>query len=146
MSAHCIEVYADFSGQGKHYTQFPDRQSYRITLETCATVKMRGRLRAIWNDPHSLDPTAKAPPRSRARSRGGSREVSKALEKRNTYPAAEVAQFLMRCLFTMFAEEWGCCLRCSRSLDDCQQGNPANVVPLAHPPLAGHERRRFADV
>ena len=24
---HCIEVYADFSGQGKNYTQFPDRQT-----------------------------------------------------------------------------------------------------------------------
>ncbi len=30
---HCIEVYADFSGQGKNYTQFPDRQTFRIYLE-----------------------------------------------------------------------------------------------------------------
>ena len=30
---HCIEVYADFTGQGKNYTQFPDRQSFRVYLE-----------------------------------------------------------------------------------------------------------------
>lgn len=30
---HCIEVYADFSGQGKNYTQFPDRQGFRVYLE-----------------------------------------------------------------------------------------------------------------
>ena len=30
---HVIEVYADFSGQGKNYAHFPDRQSYRITMD-----------------------------------------------------------------------------------------------------------------
>src|SRR3954464_11854978 len=30
---HCIEVYADFSGQGKNYTQFPDRQGFRIFMD-----------------------------------------------------------------------------------------------------------------
>ena len=30
---HVMEVYADFSGQGKNYAQFPDRQSFRIYLE-----------------------------------------------------------------------------------------------------------------
>ena len=30
---HCIEFYADFSGQGKNYAQFPDRQGFRIFLE-----------------------------------------------------------------------------------------------------------------
>ena len=30
---HVLEVYADFSGQGKNYAQFPDRQSFRIYLE-----------------------------------------------------------------------------------------------------------------
>ena len=28
-----IELYADFSGQGKNYAHFPDRQSYRITMD-----------------------------------------------------------------------------------------------------------------
>ncbi len=30
---HVIEVYADFSGQGKNYAHFPDRQNFRITME-----------------------------------------------------------------------------------------------------------------
>jgi len=30
---HCFEVYADFSGQGKNYAQFPDRQGFRIYLQ-----------------------------------------------------------------------------------------------------------------
>ena len=34
---HCIEVYADFTGQGKNYAQFPDRQSFRIYLEDLRT-------------------------------------------------------------------------------------------------------------
>src|ERR1700736_1783411 len=98
---HCIEVYADFSGQGKNYTQFPDRQNFRIYLEDLRKVEVRDRLKAIWLDPHSLDPTrtaAKATREIAARLA----EVSKALEAKK-YPAEEVAQFLMRCLFTMFA-------------------------------------------
>lgn len=30
---YCIEVYADFTGSGKAYAQFPDRSRYRIMLE-----------------------------------------------------------------------------------------------------------------
>lgn len=30
---YCIDVYADFTGTGKAYAQFPDRASYRIMLE-----------------------------------------------------------------------------------------------------------------
>lgn len=30
---HCLEIYADFSGQGKNYAQFPDRQRFRVFLE-----------------------------------------------------------------------------------------------------------------
>jgi hypothetical protein len=98
---HCIEVYADFSGQGKNYTQFPNRQSFRIYLEDLRRPEVRDRLKAIWLDPHSLDPTraaAKATREIAARLA----QVSKVLEA-NNYPADEVAQFLMRCLFTMFA-------------------------------------------
>ena len=98
---HCIEVYADFTGQGKNYTQFPDRQSFRIYLEDLRKSEVRSRLRAIWLDPQSLDPT-----RTRARITrdiaGRLAQVSKALEAKS-YPPEQVAQFLMRCLFTMFA-------------------------------------------
>ncbi len=53
---HCIEVYADFSGQGKNYTQFPDRQTFRIYLEDLRNEEVCERLRKIWLDPASLDP------------------------------------------------------------------------------------------
>ena len=39
---HCIEVYADFSGQGKNYTQFPDRQGFRIYLEDLRGARTLG--------------------------------------------------------------------------------------------------------
>lgn len=32
---HVIELFADFSGQGKNYAHFPDRASYRIRLASC---------------------------------------------------------------------------------------------------------------
>lgn len=54
---HVIEVYADFSGQGKNYAHFPDRQSYRIGMDDLHDAKVQARLRTIWTDPQSLDPT-----------------------------------------------------------------------------------------
>jgi hypothetical protein len=44
---HCIEVFADFSGQGKNYTQFPDRQGFRIYLEDLRRADVRERLQRI---------------------------------------------------------------------------------------------------
>jgi len=65
---HCIEVYADFSGQGKNYTQFPDRQGFRVYLEDLRSEDIRQRLHAIWTAPNSLDP-AQASAKSHARHR-----------------------------------------------------------------------------
>lgn len=100
---HCIEVYADFTGQGKNYQQFPDRNGYRIYLDELRDEEIAARLRAIWSDPRSLDPTAQS---AKATREIASRlaAVSKALEARK-HNAEEVALFLMRCLFTMFAED-----------------------------------------
>jgi hypothetical protein len=98
---HCIEVYADFSGQGKNYTQFPDRQGFRIYLEDLRDEAVRERLRHIWLDPISLDP---ARTRSRVTREIAERlaAVSRRLEAKK-HPPEDVAHFLMRCLFTMFA-------------------------------------------
>src|SRR5581483_339516 len=100
---HCIEVYADFSGQGKNYTQFPDRQGFRIFLEDLRKNDVRDRLKLIWEEPLSLDPTRTAARVTREIAERLA-AVSKALEAKK-YPAEEVAHFLMRCLFTMFAED-----------------------------------------
>jgi len=100
---HCIEVYADFSGQGKNYAQFPDRQGFRIYLSDLRDEAVRQRLRLIWENPSALDParqSAKVTREIAARLA----EVSKGLEARG-HNAEDVALFLMRCLFTMFAED-----------------------------------------
>jgi len=53
---HVLEVYADFSGQGKNYAQFPDRNSYRITMDALREPEVQARLRGIWRDPQNLNP------------------------------------------------------------------------------------------
>jgi len=126
---HCIEVYSDFTGQGKNYTQFPDRQGFRIYLEDLRKPEVRDRLKAIWLDPQSLDPTRTAARVTREIA-GRLAEVSKALEAKD-YPPEEVAQFLMRCLFTMFAASVKLLPEDSFRdlLDDCRR-DPSKFIPL----------------
>ena len=64
---------------------------------------MRERLRLIWTDPAALDPTRKAAKATRDVAERLA-AVTKLLEARGIDPEV-VAQFLMRCLFTMFAED-----------------------------------------
>ena len=99
-----IEVYADFSGQGRNYAHFPDRQNYRLSMDDLLDEQVQGRLRAIWTDPQSLDPTkisAKVTEDIAERLA----KVAKSLERR--HDPKDIAEFLMRCLFTMFAEDVG---------------------------------------
>lgn len=99
---HVIEVYADFSGQGKNYAQFPDRQSYRIAMDDLRDLVVQARLSAIWLDPLSLDPTRITAQVTRDIADRLAR-IAKRLEKK--HDPKQVAEFLMRCLFTMFAED-----------------------------------------
>lgn len=99
---HVIEVYADFSGQGKNYTHFPDRQTYRIYLDDLHDEAIQTRLRAIWTAPQSLDPTRISAEVTRDIAERLAK-IAKRLEQK--HDAKEVAEFLMRCLFTMFAED-----------------------------------------
>jgi len=102
---HAFEIFADFSGQGKNYRQFPDRSGYRIYLDDLRDEDVRNRLRAMWLDPHSLDPAKHAAAVTRDIAKRLA-SVSKLLEERG-YQPEPVAHFLMRCLFTMFAEDTG---------------------------------------
>jgi len=102
---HCLELFADFSGQGKNYRQFPDRNSFRIYLEDLREGAVRERLRALWLHPQKLDPTKRSAAITREIA-GRLARVSRSLEARGHHPE-EVAHFLMRCLFTMFAEDVG---------------------------------------
>ena len=125
---HCFEFWADFTGQGKNYVQFPDRNSFRVHLDDLAEPEIRARIAMIWQDPLRLDPARHAARVTRAIAERLA-AVSKALEKR--HPPEEVALFLMRCLFTMFAESSGLLEGASFKalLTDCRD-NPASFQPL----------------
>jgi len=100
---HAFELYADFTGTGRAYGQFPDRKGYRIYLEDLRKPEIRALLAAIWTDPHSLDPAKESARVTRDIAKRLA-AVSKRLEDRGSN-AEDVAHFLMRCLFTMFAED-----------------------------------------
>ena len=100
---HRIELYSEFSRSGATYVPFPDPRSHRITLEDLRNPEARERLRRVWNDPDSLDPSRESARVTRqiADRLAG---LAKSLEASGHAPES-VAQFLMRCLFTMFAED-----------------------------------------
>jgi hypothetical protein len=100
---HSIELYAEFSCTGGAYVPFPAAGTHRIPLQSLAEEAIRERLRLIWTDPHALDPAK--------RSAKVTREIAQQLGalaaslEGSGHPPATVAAFLMRCLFTMFAED-----------------------------------------
>lgn len=100
---HVIELYADFSGQGQGYNQFPDGNRYRIYLEDLRKPETLELLRAIWTDPASLDPSLKAAKVTREIATHLA-ELGKSFEGQG-HDSETVARFLMRCLFSMFAED-----------------------------------------
>lgn len=100
---HVIEVYADFSKQGQGYNQFPDGNRYRIHLDDLHNPETITFLQTIWNDPFSLDPSLKAAEVTRDIATHLA-ELGKSFEGQGHEPEA-VATFLMRCLFSMFAED-----------------------------------------
>jgi len=100
---HCLELYADFTGTGRAYGHFPDRNGFRIYLQDLRDEKTRTLLKRIWQEPHALDPSKESARVTRDIARRLA-QVSKALEERG-FHAEEVAHFLMRCIFTMFAED-----------------------------------------
>jgi SAM-dependent methyltransferase len=126
---HSIELYADFSLTGKAYLPFPDPRIFRILLPQLAEPEIQARLRTVWLDPLSLDPsreTAKV-----------TREVAAKLAilardlERYHSPKA-VAEFLTRCIFTSFSEDVG--LLPERSwlnLLESLRNDVANFSPMA---------------
>jgi len=99
---HCFEIFADFQQMGK-YDQFPDRLHFRIYLEDLRNEDTQQLLRQIWTNPQALNPAIRVEHATRALA-GKLATLSTALEGRQEDPDS-VAAFLMRCLFTMFAED-----------------------------------------
>jgi hypothetical protein len=100
-----IDIYAEFSRSGATYTPFPDPRSHRIKLDDLRDDTVRERLRTIWLDPLSLDPTRQSAKVTReiAAQLAG---IAKSLEAAQ-YSPERVGGFLTRCLFTFFAEDVG---------------------------------------
>lgn len=119
-----FELYYDWSGNGRGYGFFPDKQSYRIELPQLASDAEIGPskksaadlLRAIWLDPASIDPRLRSAEVTRAVAKRLA-DVSKWLEEVQRLKMAgkssaersaaveESSLFLMRILFCMFAED-----------------------------------------
>lgn len=98
-----IELYSEFSRSGGTYVPFPDPRSHRIALEDLRRPDIRERLRRVWTDPASLDPSRESARVTRAIA-DRLAKLARSLEAAG-HDAEAVAQFLMRCLFTMFAED-----------------------------------------
>lgn len=100
---YSIELYSDFTRAGKTYVPFPDARNHRILIDDLKNEETRDRLRLIWTDPLALDPGR--------RSARVTREVARSLAllarslEESGHAAERVANFLMRAIFTMFAED-----------------------------------------
>ncbi|WP_437875252.1 class I SAM-dependent DNA methyltransferase [Sorangium sp. So ce513] len=97
---YVFELYADFDGT-RRWPAFPNAQNRRIYLRDLA--KHVDTLRAVFTEPLSLDPSRRAERVTREVATQLA-ELAKKLEAEGNPPEA-VAKFLMRCIFTMFAED-----------------------------------------
>ncbi|GAB3322975.1 hypothetical protein GCM10027511_31470 [Hymenobacter humi] len=100
---HCFDVYSNFAGVGDTYVPFPDAAHSRFYLPALAKLALREQLQLLFTDPQQLDPGRRAAQVTRQLA-GYLAGLSTQLEKAG-HPSDVVAQFLMRCLFTMFAED-----------------------------------------
>lgn len=106
---HSIHLFADFTRSGKTYLPFPDPGTHRIKLENLGDEEVLNLLRTVWTDPLSLDPSRRSAKVTRELAERLARlakslEGTKDADGRKLEPK-RVADFLMRCLFTMFAED-----------------------------------------
>jgi hypothetical protein len=99
---YSIEIYADFSGTGKAYVPFPDSLSHRILLRELDLQLIRDRLRSIWFEPLALDPSRIS---ARVTRDVAYQLANLARDLEKEHPPEAVASFLMRCIFTFFAED-----------------------------------------
>jgi hypothetical protein len=100
---HCIDLYSEFSRSGGSYVPFPDPREHRIPLAKLREEETRQLLHSLWTNPLALDPTKRAAKVTREIA-AQLAELARSLEGAGRPPEV-VAHFLMRCIFTMFAED-----------------------------------------
>jgi hypothetical protein len=124
-----IELYSEFSRSGATYTPYPDARSHRISLEDLRKPDIQQRLRKVWQEPLSLDPSRLSARVTRDIA-DQLAKLAKSLEA-SGYGAQLVADFMMRALFTMFSEDVG--LLPHRSFTELLkrlQNKPDNFAPM----------------
>lgn len=99
-----FDLYAEFTRTGGEYTPYPDARAKRIRLADLRDPDNLDLLRTVWTDPAQLDPSRQTAQATRALA-GRLAELSRELEA--DHSPDSVADFLMRCLFTMFVEDVG---------------------------------------
>lgn len=102
---YSIDLYAEFTCTGGRYERFPDPAHHRILLTDLRRPEIRERLRLVFTDPLSLDPSKRAAEVTRDIATRLAK-LAKSLEAAGHDPQV-TAGFLQRCLFTMFAEDIG---------------------------------------
>ena len=102
---YCIDLYSNFAGVSDQFVPFPDQTRYRLPLSKLAEEETRAMLRLIFTDPRELDQSRRAARVTRELAEYLAK-LSAQLERTGHAPDL-VAQFLMRCLFTMFSEDVG---------------------------------------
>ncbi|SFP79541.1 Type II restriction/modification system, DNA methylase subunit YeeA [Hymenobacter arizonensis] len=100
---YCLDLYSNFAGVGDNYVPFPDSQTFRLQLSELAEEPVQQRLRLLFTAPQQLDPSRRAAQVTRQLA-GQLAILSTQLEAAG-HSSEVVAHFLMRCLFTMFAED-----------------------------------------
>lgn len=101
---YCFDLYACFDGS-RQYRDFPSAQLSRIFFKDLTDPKHRDTLRRVFLDPLSLDPSKQAAKVTREVATHLA-NLAKVLEI-DGHSQELVATFLMRCIFTMFAEDVG---------------------------------------
>jgi hypothetical protein len=99
---HCFDLYASFD-RTMAFTPFPNALSSRLYLPEIE--KHADVLRQVFLDPTSLDPARRSTKVTREVA-AHLADLAKALEA-DGHGGEAIATFLMRCIFTMFAEDVG---------------------------------------
>ena len=100
---YCFDIYSEFSCTGGVYLPFPDARTYRISLNDLEKPEVQAFFHALWTEPLSLDPSRRSA-RVTETVAAHLAELARSLEADGHGPE-KVSQFLMRCIFTMFAED-----------------------------------------
>ncbi|GGS10895.1 hypothetical protein GCM10008960_41150 [Deinococcus sedimenti] len=108
---HVIEIYAEFTRTGGAYLPFPSARTNRIGLADLEKPEVRELLRQIWLEPMELNPALKAAQVTREVA-ATLATISRRMEGQpdangHIMTPERVSNFLMRMIFTMFAEDVG---------------------------------------